>query len=215
MDNLTLIAIIIKSILAGLLIVGGIVAIFIGRGLYIRGVGLNPDGTQVEIDNIKASLKTVGSVVMATSVAWGFFGYLSSPDLLSSEHGKDVVSLKIPNLDVTAKAFAYTLTDSDSQKILSDPLELKAAFAKAYHNAQAGGQLVKVNDVPVMLSKDRVITLKTDVQKFNLVSFINSNEGEIKITYIPTVEKGSVIFKVKDIGVLEASNVTRDDKPKS
>ena len=71
--------------LAFLCATGGICAIFVGRQLYLRGIGLAPDDSKVRTSrgefSLNLSLKTTGGVVMATSVAWGLLGYLSSPSI--------------------------------------------------------------------------------------------------------------------------------------
>jgi hypothetical protein len=74
-----------KLFLALLCVSTGVAAILIGRRLYLNGLGLSPDGSMIETEgggklNLKLSLKTTGAVVMATSVAWGFLGYLMVPN---------------------------------------------------------------------------------------------------------------------------------------
>jgi cell wall-associated NlpC family hydrolase len=81
MDRVTLL-LTCKSVISVLLVFGGIFALVIGYKLYLKGIGIISDGSRIEINNAKASLKTVGSVVMVTSVAWGGFGYLASPKYL-------------------------------------------------------------------------------------------------------------------------------------
>ena len=81
----TTLTLMIRGVIALSLIAGGVFALFIGRRLYLEGIGLAPEGTVIQTQgkrfNLKASLKTVGTVVMVTSVLWGFLGYLALPSL--------------------------------------------------------------------------------------------------------------------------------------
>jgi hypothetical protein len=95
-DQLTLL-IVIRGILALGFVVAGIAALRIGSRLYAQGTGLKRDGTVVNAQQgkfkLQASLKTVGSVLMLTSVAWGVLAYLSLPKAkVSSDHGWAVPS---------------------------------------------------------------------------------------------------------------------------
>lgn len=73
MDNSILLIIVFRGVLSLLFVCAGIGALIVGSRLYLRGVGMEPDGSSIDAGkgalNVRASLKTVGSVVMFTSVA--------------------------------------------------------------------------------------------------------------------------------------------------
>ena|SRR5580765_5462294 len=83
MDNEFTQSLLVRGILTGLFLAAGIMALIMGWRLYSKGTGMAQDGTTVEAERGKvkgkASLQTVGSVVMATSIGWGALAYLSLP----------------------------------------------------------------------------------------------------------------------------------------
>ena len=86
---------ILARVLPALVIVGGgIYALKMGRQLYLKGIGLSPDGSVIETTRgpfkLKASLKNVGASVMLTSVVWAFIGYLALPKELSIARSRRV-----------------------------------------------------------------------------------------------------------------------------
>jgi len=87
------ITLIVRAILTLSFLAAGILALIMGYRLYVKGVGLAPDGTTVNADvskqKINVSLKTVGSVVMATSIGWGALAYLSRPIIDAKKNGND------------------------------------------------------------------------------------------------------------------------------
>ncbi len=103
----------IKGLLAVCLVAGGLYALKIGYRLYLKGVGLVPDGSEDDGKNgalrVKASLKTVGSVVMATSVAWGALGYFASPKSLTISPTKTEVANGELDLEVAAPKMSATV----------------------------------------------------------------------------------------------------------
>ena len=98
MEPITL-TLLIKLGLSLFLIIGGFIALIIGNKLYRSGVGLNKDGSKVEYEEVKIHLKTVGSVVMATSVAWGGLGYLAIPKYSKSSSGVEVTLSPLNHTD--------------------------------------------------------------------------------------------------------------------
>jgi OmpA family len=73
MDYNATVAILAKTIIAMLLAVGGIVAIFKGVELYRVGVGLTPEKTSVEVfKKIKITTSSVGAILMVTASSWGW-----------------------------------------------------------------------------------------------------------------------------------------------
>ncbi len=68
-----------------LCIIVGIIAIKYGYSLYSKGVGLESDGTSIQINKIKIKLQTTGSIVMFTSVVWGILAYLILPEYDNGE----------------------------------------------------------------------------------------------------------------------------------
>ncbi len=86
MGNDTLI-IIEYGIGALLCIIAGFFALKIGKDLYMSGAGISEEGSSIEVKGVKAQMKTVGSVVMLTSVAWGFLGMQIFPDYKRNKDG--------------------------------------------------------------------------------------------------------------------------------
>jgi len=201
-----------KSALAGSLIAGGITALFIGKNLYLKGIGLQADGTEIETHKIKASLKTAGAVVMATSCVWGFLGYLASPSFSSGPEGKKVASFKLPNLDIKAMSFAYPVSEETAKKTLSDPIALKEVFALAYRKAQNEKPAVTVNNQPAMSKLQRITTLGTINDQVLVVGIVESGGRDVALTYKPKIKGENVLFMPQDIGLLEASpTIKRND----
>ena len=82
MNELT-IFILARSLLSILFILGGLYSLKKGFQLYINGVGLKEDSfhlsASTDKSSINLSLKRVGTIVMLTSIAWGFLAYLVMP----------------------------------------------------------------------------------------------------------------------------------------
>ena len=61
----------------------GFLSLMYGVRLFSKGVGSDPDNSVVVLGigkkQVEVSLRTVGSVVLATSVAWGSLAYLTLP----------------------------------------------------------------------------------------------------------------------------------------
>lgn len=104
MDHVTVI-LLVRGVITLAFIAGGMYALHIGYRLYMSGVGLKPDGTTADIRSatvkVRTGLKTVGSVLMATSIAWAFVAYLSRPDLHA--HDDDSAAGRRP-VGATARA---------------------------------------------------------------------------------------------------------------
>lgn len=79
--------VVVRALLSAGFIYAGIYALRIGFRLYMRGVGLMEEASTVSVSgggvSVKSSLKKVGSVVMATSIAWGALAYFSLPGVAS------------------------------------------------------------------------------------------------------------------------------------
>ena len=214
-----IITIISKSILAALLIGGGIAALFIGKNLYLKGIGLQPDKTTVVAHKIKASLKTVGSVVMTTSVAWGGLGYLTSPTFSYGPEGTKVASLKLPEFNIEAKQLAYPVSGENAKRTLSDPAALREVFALAYKQAQDQTLAITVNDQPATLKLNRVATLKNAKNQVFVVGIVESGGRDVALTYRPKIKDESLLFVPQYIELLESSpvaprnNTKTPDKP--
>lgn len=84
----------IRGVLSLLFIGAGITALIIGGKLYSKGTGLMEDGAEVTAKEKKIKLKTVGSVVMATSIAWGYLAFLSLPKYIDNN-----IEVKSRNID--------------------------------------------------------------------------------------------------------------------
>jgi hypothetical protein len=206
-----IVAMILKSVLAALLIVGGIAALFIGKSLFLKGAGLQSDGTKIETKKIKASLKTVGSVVMATSIAWGGLGYLASPSFSYGPEGTKVASFTFPELDIKAASFAYQVSEEKAKKAQFDPKALSEIFALAYERAQDQGAVVTVNNQPATSKFSRIGTLKTMKDHILVVGIVNTAGKDVALTYKPTIRGENVSFVPQEIGLLEASSPVHNE----
>ena len=67
-----------------LLILGGIAAIWGGLRVFVTGTGSAPGRMLVQMHSLKISAHSVGPVIMATAIGWGWLGYLISPGIESS-----------------------------------------------------------------------------------------------------------------------------------
>lgn len=174
--------------------------------MYTRGVGLHRDGTKVEVDTIKASLQTVGSVVMATSVAWGGLGYLTSPSYSFGPEGEKVVSLELPATTIAAKSFSYVAKGNENSKSLKDAKYLRELFAIAYEKAEKQDPIVTINNQPTNLDVKDVSLWKSDSKQVYLVNYVNAGNSRVALTYDAKIKKGEVIFYPANISVLEGSS---------
>jgi hypothetical protein len=203
MSDPTIVAIISKTLLAALLILGGIVALFIGRSLYLKGMGFKPDSSSVAAHKVKASLKTVGSVVMATSVAWGGLGYLTAPHFTNGPGGTSVAVLKLPNFDVVANPIVFTISKEIASKLLSDTDALKDSFVRAYRTVRGHEPVVTINAKPVDIELNRISTLRTNQNQILIVSVLKAGGNEVALTYKAKIKGEKVLFVPEIIGVLD------------
>lgn|GEM_PF-2184527 len=126
MDHI-MVMIILRGFLSVFFVATGLTALIIGARLYRSGVGLAKDGTTVNIKKIKGSLQTVGAVVMATSVAWGLFAYLSLPSYSGSNTPGFLVNINSPTkpkIDITGEDLRenfekYNSSNDESFKFLT------------------------------------------------------------------------------------------------
>lgn len=203
MNDPTIAALIIKAVLAMLLIIGGFVALFMGKNLYVRGVGLAVDGSQVEVNNVKASLKTVGSVVMATSVAWGWLGYLASPTLSSGEYGTGVAYLNIDNLDVRATALTANINELDGAYIKYDAVMLGKGFESAIDKLNStSGKAITINNTSVPIGSNNFHIIQTGMKKNIIYNQVETDQGTIAVSYEPVVKGNELIFNPNIIGIV-------------
>jgi hypothetical protein len=68
-----------RVILAIFMAIVGLAALSGGLYLYLKGVGQQTDDAAASRGKFGVKLKTVGSVVMATSIGWGYLAYLTAP----------------------------------------------------------------------------------------------------------------------------------------
>ncbi len=111
--------------------IGGICAIFIGKGLYLRGLGIASDGSKIAAEKgdfkVNATLKNTGTVLMVTSVLWAGIGLLASPSFEQTKEGGD--SVKVTHSDshgsVELASFHYDLDQiAKRQQVLSGDIPL-------------------------------------------------------------------------------------------
>lgn len=83
MDKNILVLGLVRGGLSLLFVICGFTALVVGARLYYKGMGHSPDGSSIDASGgkfkLSASLKTVGSMMMITSILWGLLAYLSLP----------------------------------------------------------------------------------------------------------------------------------------
>ncbi|MBD3676499.1 MAG: hypothetical protein HUJ26_23555 [Planctomycetaceae bacterium] len=77
--------ILVRGVIAFVLSLSGLYALYGGLRLFISGVGIHTDEAKVELGPYKVSTKTVGSTIMVTASAWGLLAFWSLPSLKSSD----------------------------------------------------------------------------------------------------------------------------------
>lgn len=133
-----IIMLVVRGLLAALLIGGGIGTLYIGHLIFNRGSGLRGQ----ELAAARLALQSIGGMLMATSVAWGVFGYLSAPRLAGGGDG----------LDVRADSLTAEVRPGYTADVLSNPVALKNAFTKVYGQGSNGGKpVVTIDDQPATL----------------------------------------------------------------
>lgn len=91
-------------------LIAGVYTLHKGFDLYSTGVGLYSDGSHVsgsgEAGEIDVSLKTVGSVVMMTSVVWGIIAFFTLPKVkYQSPYGSFDAKLAIKEAEFPSKKY--------------------------------------------------------------------------------------------------------------
>ena len=196
---------IVKCVIALMLIGGGVYALRLGFKLYMNGVGLSHDGTTIEHDKAKASLKTVGSVVMTTSVAWGALGYFSSPGLKKGSDGfleiaslssSPVSSIRLAQLDLPG-------TSVDSERLLEN-----TALFQQYLDSQSDKlKLVSLSGKPVRLGNPRVVR-EIDGDLYILASAVTT-EGRFQVSYKPEKTETGLTLLPSELTVKKSSHEER------
>lgn len=200
-------ALLVRGVLALLLIVGGIVALFLGNKLYRDGIGLAPDGSVIKTStgkfDIKLSLKTVGSVVMITSVAWGFFGYLTSPELRRSPTDLEISQLIGPEIaKVASRGLAASL--GGRENVRQDPQVLIEAFNAA---ADAARLLSPFGTIEAVAVGEGDYGVATSVESVTSLAGMHSFD----IVYSPSVAGDLVTFTPSAISLRAANSPAYDN----
>lgn len=206
MNDPVSLTIILKFVLALLLIAGGVLALFFGKNLYLRGVGLQHDGTTVDFKKIKASLKTVGSVVMGTSVAWGFLGYLASPSLKTGQGGiTTIASGGLSTVQLSAAKVHSTEPVSATVARGSTPADqntLKEAFADALKADGGQKAAIRVNDTVAKIDPSSIQVTPGPGDSALVTGKAMSTKGEVEFTFKPALEGGKLAFEPKSVGLI-------------
>ncbi len=100
MNNIILM-IVARFIMATIFACGGIYALRKGFQLIYDRKGLKAEGSIIKLGKFSANLKTVGSLVMLTSVVWAYLGYLTAPKQLNINPDKGLIEFS--RLDISSK----------------------------------------------------------------------------------------------------------------
>jgi len=200
--GLTIIA---KFVLALFLIAGGILALIFGKDLYLQGVGLKHDGSIINVKKVKASLKTVGSVVMGTSVAWGFLAYLESPVLKKSNTGSISIASggsSIVQLSAAKVHSSEPASETDARgSTPADQNALKEAFAQALQVDGSQKAVIRVNDAVATIDPKSIYVTSGPDDSALVIGKASSPKGEVDFTFKPALEGGKLAFEPKSVGL--------------
>jgi hypothetical protein len=132
-----------RVLIALVVALGGILAIYFGYRLYLNGVGSTSDGSSVEVKNIKIHMKTIGSVLMTTSVAWGYICYLIATPTISKT-GNDFVIDKL-----TSQVDSLSYVNDMNNSVLNAVIEQNPDVIQLYENKIQEYQQINPNKVRV------------------------------------------------------------------
>jgi len=213
--------ILIKGILAFLLIIGGIYALFIGRKLYLRGVGLAPDKSIIETDvgtfKLKASLRNIGAFVMLTSIAWGYIGYLASP---TYKQIKDeiIVTHKAPVLGMTVSALE--VGPVEDYRVLFDQEKLLSSFRVAAKDKPQAvvieykGRTISSIDtdslriVPRRILKEPVMEgiepppVGGPESRIAVLANVRTDLGPAEVLFSPSIREKNLVFEPVSLSII-------------
>lgn len=215
MDNITIV-VLGRIGLALLSVAGGICAIFVGKKLYLYGVGLSPDGSKIQTKkgefNLNLSMKTTGGVVMATSVAWAFMGYLLSPSL-EQKRGKDSFIIASGVGNISYASFRENLEQIESKQVaLNSNIPLTATeLTRAQKDLQVLREAIK--DASETIDQSKRLQEDPDViDKLNTLEqadkAIESNYSEARTFSI--TRDPDILLKLLPLGQELAIGVIQD-----
>lgn len=181
-----------RFVIAALLIIGGISAIFWGYRLFLHGSGLSKgvDKLDFKSDWGKVSFAgmSVGGVLMVTSVFWGGFAYLSVPKLEMAGDFTKITHAPVSTdtwSTTVASAIGATIVDKDKATLgtITDVIMAGPNQAAGYVVDLAGKK--KSSDVfldayAVTLGKSGVATINLTTDQFMNLKPISRETHEKK-----------------------------------
>jgi hypothetical protein len=196
-----------------LLIIGGIYALYKGFRLYQEGAGVGKDNIILQFGKLKATGRSVGSVVMVTAFAWGGLGVMISPNLdKQGEHIK-VYSFKTPQGEVTTRSIQSGVKNAAS--VAGSPEMLTKVFNRTIElELKKYGELVEVNGKPAEID---AATIKITKNLAGKVLVTASARGELQsatITFEPQAERNRIVFLPSDARLILQPMIEKkkDDK---
>ena len=176
------------------LIGGGILALNYGFRLFSGKHGTRTADLALDLGPLKATARSVGSVVMVTAVGWGFLGYLINPSLEQTAGTIRIYSFSTPGGDeVLAPALSVNLKQGEQR-------DLGALFAAglktlpANNNTQwfaVAGMPARVTDTNELPDKHSYIT---EGQVPALSAELKSASGSATMYYDVLRHDGNITF---------------------
>lgn len=159
---------------------GGLLALKYGYQLYLKKVGQVADASSFKILNMEITPRSIGAVMMVTSVAWGYLSYSNMPKtlamnpangsveiaslskdfgLLMNDLSQSTAARAPASLGIPEEALALKITDKPnvSRWLQNNPEELQKVYRELAEN------YAKQDDPNSAFTiKDSTITTKSD-----------------------------------------------------
>jgi hypothetical protein len=143
MSDPAIVAIVSKTILCSLLLLGGILSIVFGYRVFRHHAEAARSRMVLNVMGLKVTSEGAGAVIAAQAVAWAWFGFHASPNYVTTREETKVYSFVTSAGSVQAPALkAVTVRDVS-------PTDLKAAFANALQSEKNSDY--KIAGVPAVV----------------------------------------------------------------
>jgi hypothetical protein len=198
MESETLV-IIVRGIGMILLMVGGIASLLCGFHVYKRGTGAERDLAAFELGPMKLKANSVGSVVMATAVIWGWLGVSICPSIEKSGDHVHVYSFETPSKEVRVPSFETRAFVSGSSAY-NDPNRLQDLFRVAVAE-QPGCQsnLLTLDGKHARIDPNSITAVRDHSGHYLLSANVGYGSSWVRLTFEPSVVSGKAAFMPKRI----------------
>jgi hypothetical protein len=153
-----------KILIAAMLVVGGIVAIFKGVGLFREGIGIKNTNLEVTVFNaIKIATSSVGGALMLTAAFWGWLANQSLPQYSSGNGIINVSDISLPaGQKIVFPVKSADLTSGEAKKILELADRMSKEDARYYVISTTSSTTLDSNESALSRKRANVVidTLK-------------------------------------------------------